>query len=493
MKKDKEARPKGLNWRTFLAFAGMIAMIMLGEGCSRIHGGYMRGTIPSQADLEKRVQDASAPLTDSERDHFAGLVIGTSIEAGVCQRGDTYLRCRERLQDIETHARNTLLCTVACGENSPLLTLCIRNDVPTAHPEMGTSITCDAAVAATMTDAQLEVTRTRDRVADATREIEAARNLAETRRLAAEGQRDAERRRADDAERRLAAAQQAQPTPPPPVEPPQLAIADDPAPTQRRQHRQHRQHAATTTPRDTEPNAAQTWRTPPTGFVVGFPSAPEVACSVPANGETRCVSIGPHGVAQMAALTSATGVTSHEVHATGVTSLSHRWHHVGDHSNERVAALLSNNPQPWGPFVIACLATEQPEHGRPVYVSSRWGRRPGNAVNNMTIAEFQTQRATGRCRSGTTTIHVTGQPVRVVLDFTVGETWNHAMDPPSAPQPTASLAFSPATHTNVHRAEVATRAGVTTRGFIASVSRIAVSITWWFDPRWRYQRPSALA
>lgn len=505
--KKKEVRPKGLGWRAFIALAGMIGMLF-GNGCSRIHGGYVRGTIPSRDDLEKRVQRQVEPLTESERDHFAGLLVGTGINLGICVRNESYLQCRAHLQEprISPRTRNTLLCTIACGENSPLLTVCINNDVPTAHPEMGTSITCDAAVAATMTDAQLEVTRTRDQVAAATRDLETARNLATTQRLAAEGQRDAERRRAEDAERELAAlrAQQAQPTPPPP---PTLAYAPEATP---RQHRSRRQHLAVVA----RPRAPRTTRN---NHVVDPTPAPAPEFNHGLNGsgmmctqavqqrngtwvtscETRVSSEASGSL--LTRLATVEGMTASRA-TTGVARI-HRPRSPGGTpriARAVVAQIIADNESAsecGSAVILACRPTNW-TRGQPYYA-----QRVGvcdQATNNhdavpTTLATF-TEDATEHCGANAN-VEVWVLPNRHIrLRFNSEPAMDWQPPPTPAPRATSSLTThrratraialtTPSLRPNAHRTEVMARTGTPTAGSIAR----------WLNHRWRYWRPSAFA
>lgn len=285
------------------------------------------------------------------------------------------------------------------------------------------------------------------------------------------------------------------------------------------------------TVRTPRPRAPVIWRTPPTGYVTGFASAPEVACRIPTNGQTACVSLGPHGLEQMARLTDGSLVTGAQTRAAGVTTLSPRWRVGGMASH--TAALLRNNRQPWGPIVVACLAETQPT-GRnhlPVYISSRWGRRPGNAVTNMTIAEFRTTRGSECGDNHPTTLHVTGQPVHVVLDPEIGSTWSFQLPNPPRPEatplpagtsavsavtdqratstvaeaifvtaatPAVALAFAPLTHLTVPRTEVmAQDLGPILNGNVSKVGPATTQVVWWREHRERWwQRespPCALA
>ena len=247
-------------------------------------------------------------------------------------------------------------------------------------------------------------------------------------------------------------------------------------------------------------------RTPPAGYTAGFANAPDVACRTPENGEAQCVSIGPNGPIQMAALTNSAGVTARQRATAGVSSLSSRWGR-GD-MPERVTALLRNNPQNWGPFVVASLAATSPRHGRPIYISSRWGRRPGNAVRNVSITEFIARRcADSACRADTVTIHVTGQAVRIVLDPAVANTWNggntstggsadasDTLTPDNTPTRNALSTFAPAPRPTAHRSEVMARTESTTRGNASKVVGLPTrdNTVWWWEWHWRLS-PCALA
>lgn len=172
----KHERPGGLAWWALVALI-TIAHLM---GCAThgINRGRVTGVIPSREDIYDRAVAEAEPISEAAAAHFERLFLAASRQGRVCTDADSMLACRSRWTAQPVASLNRVVCSLACGDDSPFLVTCIERDVPTLSPGIGVTMTCQRAVNEALRASQVAA---RDMQTTATEAAEAAR--AETNTL----------------------------------------------------------------------------------------------------------------------------------------------------------------------------------------------------------------------------------------------------------------------------------------------------------------------